>query len=418
MNQTWQIDSPRVIDVGDENERVGKLTVGVVGGRVDVVTHDDSPTARIEVTHVEGAPVQVTWNALTGSLKITHGKEWDKTTDQGVFEMLKRTLEGFGRNKVRVSISVPTGTNSTVSTVSADAVVSGVRNRVKVNTVSGTTTVSDIEGDIDLNSVSGAVEGDDLHGSTKVNTVSGSVTLQSSTLPVVKANTVSGDITLDLLDGHSVIDSNSVSGDITVRAPLAGFDVEGNTATGQVVVDGQRLSHGMNANGWQHGQPGPHGGRGKGGGRLREGDGALRVKANAVSGSVVILRAGSRAGTADAAAGTTGGRTPQDAPAPSPQDAPASSYQPQTDLPPQPPAAPDTQPPTAPDTQPPTAPDTQPPTAPPTQPVPSQAPGGTMPMPTEVPDAPPPFDPPQQSPQDQNPEAGEAHDGGTDGEQR
>lgn len=404
MNQTWQIDSPRVIDVGDENERVGKLTVGVVGGRVDVVTHDDSPTARVEVTHVEGAPVQVTWNALTGSLKITHGKEWDKTTDQGVFEMLKRTLEGFGRNKVRVSISVPTGTNSTVSTVSADAVVSGVRNRVKVNTVSGTTTVSDIEGDIDLNSVSGAVEGDDLHGSTKVNTVSGSVTLQSSTLPVVKANTVSGDITLDLLDGHSVIDSNSVSGDITVRAPLAGFDVEGNTATGQVVVDGQRLSHGRNADGWQHGQPGPHGGRGKGGGRLRQGDGALRVKANAVSGSVVILRAEASA----AAAGTARDRTPQDAPAgPPPQDAPASSYQPPTDSPPQPPAAPDIEPPA-------------PPTAPPTRPVPSQAPGGTMPMPMQAPDAPPPFDPPQQSPQDQVPEpgAGQAHDDGADGEQR
>ena len=75
MTQEWRIEGPRVLDIGDEHERVGKLEVGIVGGRVDVVTHDDSPTARVEITHVEGLPVKVTWDGIT--LRVLHGKEWD-----------------------------------------------------------------------------------------------------------------------------------------------------------------------------------------------------------------------------------------------------------------------------------------------------------------------------------------------------
>ena len=56
MAQEWQIDGPKVLDIGDENERVGKLKLGLVAGRVDIVTHDDSPTARLEVHEVKGSP--------------------------------------------------------------------------------------------------------------------------------------------------------------------------------------------------------------------------------------------------------------------------------------------------------------------------------------------------------------------------
>ncbi len=271
--QEWQIDGPKVLDVGDEHERVTKLEVGVVGGRVDVVTHDDSPTARVEVTSVEGLPVRVKWDG--GTLRVIHGKDDDKN----IMDMLKRTFETFGKNRVVLSISVPVEARATVSSVSAAAVVSGLHNRVKVNSVSGTITVSDVRGGIDLNTVSGGVEGDALTGPTSINTVSGPVTLQASDLPEVKVNTVSGDIALDLVSGRSRIKSNSVSGDVTVRAPFSGFDVEGNTASGQVVVDGRQLTRAAGSHG-KHDR----------GGRLREGDGALEIKANAVSGSVVVLR--------------------------------------------------------------------------------------------------------------------------------
>ena len=34
MTQEWQIDGPKVLDVGNENETVGKLRLGLVAGRV------------------------------------------------------------------------------------------------------------------------------------------------------------------------------------------------------------------------------------------------------------------------------------------------------------------------------------------------------------------------------------------------
>ena len=310
--QEWSIDGPRVLDIGDEHEQVTNLQVGIVAGRVDVVTHDDSPTARVEVTQVEGLPVRVRWDGRT--LRVIHGKD----DDAHLLDMLKRTFETFGRNRAVISISVPVATTASVSTVSAAAVVSGVRAKVSVNTVSGSVTINDVVGAIDLNTVSGAVDGDGLDGPTSINTVSGTVTLQGSRLPSVDANTVSGDIALDLTAGAARIQSNSVSGDVTVRAPLGGFHVEGRTATGHVVVDGRTLPR-SGHNGF--------GGHGRGG-RLTEGDGALKIEANAVSGSIVVLRS-----TGDG----PGHSTPQDRPAtpattaptgPAPQDSPPEAYRP------------------------------------------------------------------------------------------
>lgn len=299
MAQEWQIEGPRVLDVGDEHERVTKLVVGLVGGRVDVVTHDDSPTARIEVTEIDGAPLLVRWNG--GKLTVTHGKDSDKN----VMDMIKRTLENFSRNKVVVSISVPAPTHTNVSTVSATALISGIREEVKANTVSGTMTLSDLVGDLDLNTVSGDIECTDVVGPLKVNAVSGAVTIQSGNLPRVKINTLSGDIGLDLTSGTSDISSNSVSGDVTVRAPLTGFDVEGNTASGQVVIDGRKVSRG-----------GDHG-RDKGG-RIHEGDGALKIRANSVTGNIVVLRGGSTSSVQDAE--VPNHPVPTD---PTPQDSPS-----------------------------------------------------------------------------------------------
>jgi len=73
MAQEWQIDGPKVLDIGNENETVGKLRLGMVAGRVDIVTHDDSPTARLEVHEVAGQPLVVTWDGWT--LKINHLKD-------------------------------------------------------------------------------------------------------------------------------------------------------------------------------------------------------------------------------------------------------------------------------------------------------------------------------------------------------
>jgi len=271
MAQEWQIDGPKVLDVGDENETVRRLKLGLVAGRVDIVTHDDSPTARVEVHEVKGKPLLVSWDGST--LKISHVKE----KDGNLWDSLTSLTQDKGRRTARVSISVPATTEINASTVSAEALINGVRATVKANTVTGVITLDEITGDVDANTVSGDIECHALAGDFKGNSISGALTVQASRLGQVKLNTVSGDITLDLTDGRAQIQSNSVSGDVTVRIPRGGgFDVAAHTASGHVVIDGQSMNGGS-----------PH----QRGGQLSDGDKALVIKANSVSGNVVVLRA-------------------------------------------------------------------------------------------------------------------------------
>lgn len=279
MAEQWTIEEPRVLDVGGEGERVRALKVGLVGGRVDVVTHDDSPAARIEVSEVKGQPVLVRWDGST--LKISQGRD----SESGIVDRLRATFEGIEQNRVVISVSIPDDATATVSTVSADALVAGVHAEVKANTVSGALTLDDLIGRTSVNTVSGIVECSRLRGPLHANSVSGTVTAQSSELPEATVHTVSGDVALDLTNAVASVSSNSVTGDVTVRAPHRGYDVRANTAGGQVVVDGRELRRGPYASG----------------GQLTEGDRALRIKANAVSGSIVVLRSD----TGSTSAGTT-----------------------------------------------------------------------------------------------------------------
>jgi DUF4097 and DUF4098 domain-containing protein YvlB len=269
MSGDWTIDGPRVLDIGDDGERVRRLTVSIVGGRVDVVTHDDSPTARLEVTSVEGMPLRVRWDGA--HLRVTQDKDGDGT----VVDWVKRMTAKLEKNRAVVSLSVPEDATTSVNTVSADGLLAGLRAPAKVNTVSGSITLDDIVGPVDVNTVSGEVECGRLRGPLKVHSVSGAVTAQQSDIPAVSINTVSGDVTLDLLNAAGQVNSNSVSGDVTLRAPHGGYDVVANTASGQVVIDGVNID--------KRSRPA--------GVRLTDGDGALRLKANAVSGNVVVLRA-------------------------------------------------------------------------------------------------------------------------------
>ncbi|MDF2143705.1 DUF4097 family beta strand repeat-containing protein [Knoellia sp. p5-6-4] len=269
MPEKWSVEGPRVLDIGGDGEQVRALKVGIVGGRVDVVTHDDSPTARVEVLEVVGQPVLVRWDG--SMLRITHGPD----SDLGVVDRVRQTVEGIDHNRVVVSVSIPQEATATVSTVSADALVAGVRAAVRTNTVSGSLTLDDLTGAASVNTVSGAVECSRLKGPLSVNSVSGSVTAQRSDLPDVSIHTVSGDVALDMLNGTASISSTSVSGDVTVRSPIGGYDVRATSPGGQVVVDGRELRHGPYA----------------AGGQLTDGDGALRLRANAVTGNVVVLRA-------------------------------------------------------------------------------------------------------------------------------
>jgi len=277
MSEEWTIEGPRVLDIGGDAEKVRQLSVAIVGGRVDVVTHTDSPTARVEVASVAGTPLRVRWDGF--KLKVTHGIDTGRILDS-----VRQAFDGLERNRVVLSISVPEDAETSVSTVSASGLLAGMRAGARANTVTGSITLDDIVGETDVNTVSGDVECQHLRGPLKVNSVSGAVTAQQSEISQVSIHTVSGDITLDLTNGDTTIGSNSVSGDVTVRAPHDGYDVTANTASGQVVVDGRAMTKGSRPPG----------------NRLKDGNGALRLKANAVSGNVVVLQAVSDSGASAA----------------------------------------------------------------------------------------------------------------------
>lgn len=267
MAQQWEIDGPKVLDIGGEGERVDRLTVALVGGHIDVVTHD-SPTAQVEVQEVVGPPLKVTWNGH--KLEISHVKH----SGGNLWEALK----GFGGSmqiKARVSVAIPNDARTDINTVSAGTVVSGIHARTSLNTVSGDVTADDIDGRMEINGVSGTFEGHQLRGRLEANTVSGSITVHDSFLDPIELNGVSGDITLDLTNNSTRVESNTVSGDVTVRVPSGGgYRVNVSTMSGAAIVDGVKL-----------------GGKWHRGGEARDGDESLRLEASSVSGDVVVLRA-------------------------------------------------------------------------------------------------------------------------------
>ena len=114
----------RVIDI----ESVRKLKVGLVGGQIDVIGHDE-PGARIEVHGVTIKDLRI---EVTGDVvEIDHPQlRWDNFLE--VFRNF-----GAGGPKAEISVAVPREIALTLGVVSASALVSGIRHDTRLNTVSG-----------------------------------------------------------------------------------------------------------------------------------------------------------------------------------------------------------------------------------------------------------------------------------------
>lgn len=268
MAQAWTIDGPKVIDIGDENERVRALRVALVGGRVDVLTHHDSPTARVEVlsASTEPSPPRITWDGST--VRISHGDPISAV--QGLLARL-----GVGEAatwQAELSISVPAHTSVEIVTVSAPILVTGVSGDVSVATVSGDLTLSDIDASTRIKTVSGNAACAGLVGALDSNTVSGDVTVRGSRLATISSRSVSGGVLLDLTRAPSKVNATTVSGDLTMRVPrLDGYDISAKGVAGQVVVNGHQYPINRKSL------------------HLVEGDGALRVEVHSVSGRLEVL---------------------------------------------------------------------------------------------------------------------------------
>lgn len=270
MDQTWSIDSPTSREVGGPQEPVTHVTVTVVGGRVDVVGRPEPGPVHLEVHDVAGPP-------LTGTLSAGRFRLDGHKDSQGqVFGVLKDLVLGGRAPTARITLTVPRGTRVSVTSAGADVLVAGVAADVSVTTVSGLVRLLEVDGRADVKTVSGEIESHSPNGELRAKTVSGDITVGGGNPRAVRISSMSGATVIDLHHSPALITTNSVSGDVTVRLPHGrGYDVTASSSSGHVVVDGQTLSSGPNA---------------EKGGHRSEGDRGIAVKSRTMSGNVVVLR--------------------------------------------------------------------------------------------------------------------------------
>ncbi|MFG2672079.1 DUF4097 domain-containing protein [Streptomyces sp. NPDC048445] len=263
---TWAIAEPQKLTF---DEPVTALSVRIVNGTVNVVGTDE-PTARLEVTGIEGPPLIVTQK--DGVLTVTY----EDLAWQGLLKWFDR--KGWHRHAA-VSLAVPAGSAVEVGVVGAGAFVSGIRGRTDVRGVTGDTTLVGLAGPAGAETVSGNVEAQAVTGDLRFHSVSGDLTVVEGAGASVRAESVSGNMVLDLDPNGKPTDIRltTVSGEVAIRLPHpADAKVEANTASGSV------------SNGFEDLRVNGQWGSKRITGTLGSGSGTL--KATTVSGSIALLR--------------------------------------------------------------------------------------------------------------------------------
>ncbi|MFF2325341.1 MULTISPECIES: DUF4097 domain-containing protein [unclassified Streptomyces] len=263
---TWAISEPQKLTFDDP---VTSLKVRIVGGAVNVVGTEE-PTARLEVSAIDGPPLIVTRNG--GSLTVAYeGLPWN-----GFLKWFDRRT---WHHSAVVSLTVPAGAAVEVGVVGAGAVVSGIRGRTDVQGVTGGTTLVGLAGPVRAETVSGSVEAQSVTGALRFQTVSGDLTVIEGAGSSVHADSVSGNMVLDLDPTGKPTDIQlaTVSGEVAIRLPHpADATVEANTTSGAV------------SNGFEDLRVSGQWGAKKITGTLGAGTGKLR--ATTVTGSIALLR--------------------------------------------------------------------------------------------------------------------------------
>ena len=222
----------RIIDL----DGIRRLKVGLVGGQIDVVAHDE-PGVRIEVHSVTSKELRI--EAQDGSVEIDHAQlRWDN------FLASFRNF-GSGGPQAEISIAVPRAIALTLGVVSASALVAGLDSDAKLNTVSGDIIVDGLAGDVTANSVSGDVQIRSLTGTLSANSVSGDVTAVG-TIRTATIDTVSGSALIDSAGPTQNVSFNTVGGAATVRLDegvAAKYVLR--TVSGKLRVDGVDRSGGI-----------------------------------------------------------------------------------------------------------------------------------------------------------------------------
>ena len=115
--ESWVVSGPQIIEI----EEVRSLRVQLVGGRVDVVAHDE-PGARIEVHDVDGRPLEV--SLIDGELRV--GYQFTLGGWEGFLEKFRNFRD---KDRADVHIAVPRDLPTKVGTVSAEGLLAGLHAR-------------------------------------------------------------------------------------------------------------------------------------------------------------------------------------------------------------------------------------------------------------------------------------------------
>ncbi len=222
-DEEWMVDGPRTIDV----EGVDRIKVGLIGGQVDVVAHDE-PGARVEVHSVSGRPLRIA--VKDGRLEIDHPQlKWD--------DWLASMRAFNSAARADVSVLVPRAVAVKLGVVSASALVSGVRGTTVLSTVSGDLVADSLAGDLQLNGVSGEMSVRDHEGAVAAHTVSGGVTV-SGRITDFSCDGVSASVFLEVSGAPRAVVVNSVSGGVTARFdPDIRIEYAITTASGRLQLD-------------------------------------------------------------------------------------------------------------------------------------------------------------------------------------
>jgi hypothetical protein len=200
--EKWLVSGPKVIDI----ESVTRLKVGLIGGQVDIVAHDE-PGTRVEVHSVTGRELRI---ALDGdTLEIDHPQlSWDNWLE---------SIKLFrGAEKADLSVMVPRAVALRLGVVSAEALVSGLTEDAVLSTVNGSVVVDGLTGKLEINAVSAEIAVRNHTGIVNVQTVTGDVTA-SGAVHRFSSDGVSGDVFLDLTGIPDDVRVNTVSGAVTLR---------------------------------------------------------------------------------------------------------------------------------------------------------------------------------------------------------
>ncbi|WP_375389929.1 DUF4097 domain-containing protein [uncultured Amnibacterium sp.] len=219
---SWTIDGPQSLTVPEQR----RLRLRVQRGEIDVIGCDEQG-ARIDVRDVSGPPLEVVLEDGVLRIGAQDGRD--------------------GGTRASLTVAVQHDTEVDVEVVTAEVLVSGMKQGCRIGTVSGGVVCDATAGSARLEGTSGELALREHEGAVEVRTVSGAITA-SGAVTRFDCDSVSADLFLDL-EAPDLVRLRTVSGAVVLRlGPDRPAEYTIDTISGGLEVDGQdvgRARHGF-----------------------------------------------------------------------------------------------------------------------------------------------------------------------------